>query len=638
MYEIYLHGDGTPMNLLDNLSIKSRSLLNLIVTLFGIIIVVAFLFNEFNKLGKLNLTLVQLAEVESDVQALHNLASRFQAEKQLQYSDEFAQAYTKLTKKTDTLSDALIAQKLPTAAVTVFNNNIAQYSNLFSQIVSHQTNIGLDPKSGHYGALRQAVHNVETEVKALNEYELLSQMLQLRRAEKDFMLRLDTKYLTKFNDNISIFANKLAASEIDSATQSKITNLMQEYAANFEKFVTAQSQLGLNLNSGLIGDMFVTAKASFQALDKLKTSTQNEISQQQQNIYWSATAITVIVVLIMFALGLFLSRHIVNPINNLYQSINDVRKNNDLRIRIKTRGNNEISFLAQSFNELQAEFAQAIKYIHHATELLESASDDLNSMTGKTQTATKTQQDEADLAATATNELQSTVAEISRNTEVAASNASNTAKLTAQGKKQVEHTAKSIQTLSKRIADANTEILQLDEDSKTIGNIIEVIRNIAEQTNLLALNAAIESARAGEQGRGFAVVADEVRNLAMRTQESTKQIEQNIAGLQTRCGSIVSTLQTCLTDSEQSVGEVQSSSNMLQDISNEINSMSDMNSTIASSVEEQNVVTEEVSRNVTNIKDLATEIHAMAAANQSISKKLNTSLDELVSSVEKFKV
>jgi len=111
---------------------------------------------------------------------------------------------------------------------------------------------------------------------------------------------------------------------------------------------------------------------------------------------------------------------------------------------------------------------------------------------------------------------------------------------------------------------------EINDSSRRIADIINVIDEIAFQTNLLALNAAVEAARAGEQGRGFAVVATEVRNLAQRSATAAKEIK-------TLIGESVHKVQagTQLVDeSGQALGEIINSVKKVADIIAEISAAS----------------------------------------------------------------
>jgi methyl-accepting chemotaxis protein len=144
---------------------------------------------------------------------------------------------------------------------------------------------------------------------------------------------------------------------------------------------------------------------------------------------------------------------------------------------------------------------------------------------------------------------------------------------------------------------AQRVVSRLGESSREISSVVSVIRGIAEQTSLLALNATLEAARAGEQGKGFAVVATEVKDLAKGTAVAIGEIEAKVGTLQEDCSGVIS---------------------VLSDINEIILNINDLQSSIASAVEQQNASVHAISRNLveasSGVSKISENITAVASA------------------------
>ena len=128
-----------------------------------------------------------------------------------------------------------------------------------------------------------------------------------------------------------------------------------------------------------------------------------------------------------------------------------------------------------------------------------------------------------------------------------------------------------------RSGEARQIMAQLSTAAQEIGGILNIIRAIAGQTNLLALNATIEAARAGEAGKGFAVVATEVKNLAGQSAKAADEISAKIGAIQAVA--------------EQAITG-------MDGVATTINTMQEINSSIAAAVEEQSSASREIARNI----------------------------------------
>ncbi|MEC9411269.1 MAG: HAMP domain-containing methyl-accepting chemotaxis protein, partial [Pseudomonadota bacterium] len=292
--------------------------------------------------------------------------------------------------------------------------------------------------------------------------------------------------------------------------------------------------------------------------------------------------------------------------------------------RIDIDNKDELGQFADNFNQFVAQLEQLIKEFALATEHLSTAAEETSSVTRDSTQNILKQQNETSLVATAINEMTATVREVATNTEQASLAASNGDREVRSGQLVINQMVESIERLVNEIEHSSGVIQTLKTGSVNIETVLDVIKSIAEQTNLLALNAAIEAARAGEQGRGFAVVADEVRSLAQKTQESTLEIEQLIATLQSNADDAVNSMNSNKLSVSALAEKTSQATESLNSITSVVSSITEMNAQIATAAEEQSYVVEEVNNNVHNIQIIS---ESNATASQQISSANNEIAD-----------
>ncbi|WP_122075775.1 methyl-accepting chemotaxis protein [Pseudophaeobacter sp. EL27] len=116
------------------------------------------------------------------------------------------------------------------------------YDQSFATLVASHNTLGLDEKSGLQGALRGAVHNIEKGLSEIGRPEMTVKMLMMRRHEKDFIMRKNTKYLDRLNARVEEFLAFPAEYYADAAQRSEIEALLKAYQSSFSSYVEVSMQ------------------------------------------------------------------------------------------------------------------------------------------------------------------------------------------------------------------------------------------------------------------------------------------------------------------------------------------------------------------------------------------------------------
>ncbi len=347
-----------------------------------------------------------------------------------------------------------------------------------------------------------------------------------------------------------------------------------------------------------------------------------------------------VLVLMLLLLGAsqLLIRFILSHLNQLKDVMLHVERSGDLAARVQLDSRDEVGQMASAFNAMQAGYQRVVGTVAQAAASLDDGARRLAGSMEQVRSGMLGQQSETDLAATAINEMSTTVHHIAQHAADTRDQSTEADRLSGVGQQVVGRASQAIASLSQGVQQTAEMIQKLADDSHTIGSMVETIHGIAEQTNLLALNAAIEAARAGEMGRGFAVVADEVRNLAKRVQDSTDEITRMIGNLQATSRDAVEFMQESSFKADHCVQEANAAGEALGDIAHAVALMRESNTQIAVAAEQQSQVAEEMTRSVVGIRDVTEQTVQQTQASASTSAELVELADALGKAIRKLKL
>ncbi|MBT1446260.1 methyl-accepting chemotaxis protein [Shewanella sp. JM162201] len=329
-----------------------------------------------------------------------------------------------------------------------------------------------------------------------------------------------------------------------------------------------------------------------------------------RNSLWIALGISALVVVFFAVLIL---RSVTRPLGGeprVMQQISERIAAGDLAIEFSRRDKTGVYLAMETMSRNLREIVGRMVGI---TAQLSAASEQTRVASEETNQSLFQQQANIEHVSAAIHEMSATIVEVANNARQVADSTQAAYSLSQIADTQVRSNIEIISALTSAIVDATGVIREVESQSQGISKVLEVIRGIADQTNLLALNAAIEAARAGEQGRGFAVVADEVRQLAQKTAQSTRDIEQMIALLQQGTQNAVGVMGQSSTHLNHTVESAESTAEAIRNTHLEIESIAANASQIATASAQQAQAAEEISQSLAVIADAA---HVNAASSE----------------------
>ncbi|GAB7530959.1 methyl-accepting chemotaxis protein [Pseudomonas sp. 3A(2025)] len=638
---------------LDNLSVRLKLALG-----FGLVLSLTLTITLTGWYG-LD-TMIERSESISSIAQLSNLTKDLRAERILFREENTAQSATRVEDRLNELETHLgllrkeVEDRRSLDLLGAQSGIVASLEKTFAELALQRK--GRDEASStlqQQAVLAvQAIGQVESEVlKAvsqeqdnsdrLDEFTNLSQLKQQIQLAR-FQVQTYTFTGKQEDETAAITALDEALKEIAQIAQDQAEDNLQAlkpaeaalqlYKASLGAFREAQVKVEQNQQSmENLGDKMLESVAELIGLQGSLRDTEAGHARS------TLTGVASLAMLFGLLAAWIMTRQIIVPLRQALVAAERIAVG-DLSCDLHTLRHDEMGQLQASIQTMTVNLRALINGISDGVTQIASAAEQLSAVTEQTNVGVNNQKEETDQVATAINEMAATVLQVASNAQQASQAAAHADQQARDGDKVVGEAIGQIEQLAGEMRNSTQAMNSLKLESGKIVGVLDVIKSVSQQTNLLALNAAIEAARAGEAGRGFAVVADEVRSLAQRTQQSTEEIEELIAALQSGTQQVATTLDNSRSLTDQSVDLSRRAGSALEQITRTVASIQDMNRQIATASEQQSAVAEQINRSVVNVRNISEQTATASEETATSSIELARLSNHLKELVGRFKV
>lgn len=539
-------------------------------------------------------------------------------------------------------SNAAAAQGVQASSVEI-DDEMKDYLGNFRKAAELLAERG-EPDTGAQGRMRKAAHEIERLTESLTNPAALISLLQMRRSEKDFLLRNETKYAELVATHVARLEAEMRtkddhAKDDHAEDRRRLSELLHEYAENFGVVVDATKRLDVlhtalhETHTRIEPKLHEITAASERRSAALLVDVQ---IVREQAILTLLTAFAFVLVLGAAAVT-WVSRQVARGIAELIEGTRRVAEG-DLTVPVAVTTNDELGQLSGAFNRMMSGLRELNQRINETSSSLATIATELNATVSE-QSASVQQQSVAVTETVSTiEEMTRSASSVADTAQAVSAGAAASVETSTRGESALKQSIEGMLSIREQVQSIAGTILELSERTQQIGGIIATVDDFAEQSSLLALNASIEAARAGEQGKAFSVVAAEVKKLAEQSQQATDKVRGILGEIQRATHSAVMVTEEGSKRVDRGVSLVEAAGAIVTELVETIKSSSRSAKQIAAAAQQQATGVQQVSTAMTGIDQSSRQNVAAIRQTETASRTLSDITRDLQKTTARYRV